>query len=193
MLIRLITFGFTFIAFYILNSSLLNANEKLVVIPIISSSPPAKVYTWQEDPSLIPEDGPDGDTLSAKIIIPPSAGIIADLNIYIFIKHTFNNDLDVSLVHKKGEQSLEVILFTDVGYNDHGFYVVLDDEASTNIGSIPDHPNDEPIIGSAKPENAELSNFDGRDASGEWTLTIDDDWRVDRGELISWSLNITED
>ena len=56
---------------------------------------------------------------------------IADVNVQIYITHTYNSDLDVYLIAPDGTR---IELFTDVGGRSDGFAgTVLDDEAETPI------------------------------------------------------------
>ncbi len=82
-------------------------------------------------------------------------------------------------------------LFTDVGNNDAGFLVWLSDDAATDIGSVPDDPNNRPVAGTFRPETPGVLAFDNVDASGTWTLSITDDSAGDFGTLQQWSLKIT--
>ncbi len=78
-----------------------------------------------------------------------------------------------------------VELFTDVGGGGDDFTgTTLDDEAGTSIalGSAP-------FSGSFQPEGS-LSDFDGEDAQGTWTLEITDEKRREWGWLLSPSLDI---
>jgi subtilisin-like proprotein convertase family protein len=79
-----------------------------------------------------------------------------------------------------------VELFTDVGgFHDNFHGTTLDDEASTPITSA-----NAPFSGTFRPEGS-LSDFDGEDPVGVWTLEIKDAAAADDGILNSWSLKIT--
>jgi subtilisin-like proprotein convertase family protein len=150
------------------------------------------VYSDTDTPLFIPDDGNPGDPLRAVINVPRSAGVVRDLDVALTISHTNNADLDVTLTHTGGGGTQVFSLFTDVGNNDDGFMVWLSDEAPTDIGTAPDDPQDRPVAGTFTPEGgALLSTFDGVDASGTWTLTVDDDAIGDTGMLLQWSLKIT--
>jgi subtilisin-like proprotein convertase family protein len=132
---------------------------------------------------LIPQGAPfltKGTTESSQTISGVS-GIITDVNINLRIVHSWAADLDVYLISPDGTQ---VELFTDVGGSSNGFEnTTLDDEAGTSIrdGSYP-------FIGTYRPEGS-LSDFDGEDANGTWTLRVIDDAYQDIGILNDWSLN----
>jgi subtilisin-like proprotein convertase family protein len=136
-----------------------------------------------------PEGIADAATLVSEIVVPPSGGIIRDLDVSLNIAHTFDGDLDVTLVHVP--TGIGVELFTDVGGTDEGFIIRLNDEAGIDIGTA-DNPADGAITGQFNPEGAALLDvFDGTDASGLWRLFVTDDAGGDSGTLMSWSLNVT--
>ena len=109
--------------------------------------------------------------------------IVGDLNVHLDINHQQDADLDVYLI---GPDGTRVELFTDVGGGGDNFSgTILDDEAATPITS-----GSAPFAGSYQPEGA-LSDFDGSDAKGEWTLEITDDRNRRSGSLNSWSIEIT--
>jgi uncharacterized delta-60 repeat protein len=108
---------------------------------------------------------------------------ILDLNVRLDVSHTWDEDLDVFLVSPDG---IEVELFTDVGGEFDNFTgTTLDDEASASIASAA-----APFTGVFQPEG-QLSDFNGQNTSGIWTLRIEDDVRGDVGTLNSWSIVVT--
>ena len=146
----------------------------------------AMSYAFRGFPSSIPDPG----TLVSELPVPVSAGLIRDLDVSLNISHAFDSDLDVALVHVPS--GITVPLFTDVGSNDDGFIIRLNDEAGTDIGTVPDDANDRAVTGTFNPEAAAvLSAFDGLDASGVWQLVVTDDAAALSGVLMSWSLHVT--
>jgi subtilisin-like proprotein convertase family protein len=137
-----------------------------------------------------PRPIPDLASLSVSIFVPTGAGALRDGDVFLAIQHTFDADLDVSLTHVPSGTT--VALFTDVGNNDDGFVVRLNDEAGVDIGTAPDDANDRAVMGTFNPEGAELlSSFDGLDASGEWRLTLTDDVGLFTGVLHAFELHFT--
>jgi hypothetical protein len=107
---------------------------------------------------------------------------IEDVNIHLSINHTYVADLDVFLVSPTGTR---VELFTDVGGSGQDFQsTTLDDEADISIAAAAG-----PFLGSYRPEGR-LSDFDGQNPNGVWTLELTDDAGNDVGSLVSWSLTI---
>ncbi len=116
-------------------------------------------FTLAGGSRAIADNGLVGDPLNVSIFVPSSAGMVRDLEVSLFIQHTSNSDLDVTLTHMLSGTS--VILFRDVGNNDDGLFIRLTDAAVTDIGSVADDPNDRAVAGSFNPEGtALLAAFD---------------------------------
>ena len=111
------------------------------------------------------------------------AGAVADVNVYLEIEHTYTGDLDLFLISPAGTS---VELSTDNGGSGDDFGgTTFDDEAATSIiGSVA------PFLGAFAPEGL-LSDFDGEEGQGTWTLTIDDDFGGDEGVLIAWEVIVS--
>jgi subtilisin-like proprotein convertase family protein len=142
--------------------------------------------TYYAESDVVPQGIADLVTTVVPIFVPPGAGTVRDLEVFLAIQHTFNGDLDVTLTHVPS--GLSIPLFTDVSGTDEGMVVRIDDEAGTDIGSA-DNPTDGAVFGSFNPEGSVLlSTFDGIDASGEWRLAITDDNNNDSGVVYAFQL-----
>jgi hypothetical protein len=132
----------------------------------------------------------DGQTTNVRLQVPPSAGIIRDLEVSLAIIHDEDDDLDVTLTHVVSGTSVE--LFTDVGGTHQGFIIRLDDAFPSDLGSV-STTGTTAVTGGFNPEGgALLSAFNGLDASGEWRLSIVDDTMNNKdGLLIGWTLHFT--
>jgi subtilisin family serine protease/subtilisin-like proprotein convertase family protein/PKD repeat protein len=109
---------------------------------------------------------------------------VGDVDVVLDIAHTWDEDLDVFLISPSGTR---VELFTDVGGSGDNFTNTrLDDEAATPITA-----GTAPFEGAFQPEGL-LSDFDGQNAQGTWTLEITDDSAQDSGTLNAWSLEIAQ-
>jgi subtilisin-like proprotein convertase family protein len=128
---------------------------------------------------------PIGDLRTINSVINIATAVtIADLNVGLDITHTYDGDLDVTLVAPNGTR---VELFSDVGGGGANFVgTVLDDEASSSIQT-----GAAPFTGRFRPE-APLSVLDGLDTVGNWTLEIRDDAGADIGTLNGWELVIAQ-
>jgi subtilisin-like proprotein convertase family protein len=113
-------------------------------------------------------------------------GSVFSIQVTLDITHSFDGDLDAFLISPSGRI---VELFSGVGGQYNNFQnLTLDDSAARSIATI--SANDVPYTGVWQPEG-HLSDFDGQDAAGIWTLQIRDTQQFDEGTLNSWSLKIT--
>ena len=111
--------------------------------------------------------------------------VISDINV-VDLKgmHSFISDLTFTL---KSPVGTEVVLFANICFNEDNFDLSLDDESTNN--DIPCPPADG---GSYRPSGS-LSDFNGQNAKGIWTLTVADNAIQDGGVLDSWGLEIGTD
>lgn len=108
---------------------------------------------------------------------------ISDLNVAINVTHTYDSDLIISLKSPTGVVS--TLSYRRGGSSDNFLSTIFDDEATKAISS-----GIAPFTGSFKPETL-LSAFDGLNARGVWTLTVEDKATYDTGKLNSWALSLT--
>ena len=133
---------------------------------------------------------PDAATTNVVMCVPPGTGTIRDLDVGLGIMHTFDGDPEVTLTHLSTGTSL--LLFADVGGTNEGFFIRLNNEAGTDIGTATNPKLDGAISGQFNPQgSAVLSVFDGQDAGGCWLLTITDDAGGDMGTLWDFILYVT--
>ncbi len=138
------------------------------------------VYIGGGSGTLIPPSGTSGTTEVTVEIF--DTGTVNDLDVRIFLFHTWDADLDIYLISPSGTT---VELSTDNGGSGDDYIdTYFDDEALVPITS-----GSAPFTGSFRPEG-NLSDFDGEPIEGIWTLRIEDDTGGDRGQLIAWSLHI---
>lgn len=123
-----------------------------------------------------------GNVTYNSIINVPGGGAITDVNVTINITHTWDADMDIFLVSPAGTL---VELTTDNGsLGDNYVNTVFDQQATTLITA-----GSAPFTGLFIPEG-NLSNLNGEDAAGNWTLRVTDDAGGDGGSLNSWILEI---
>ncbi|MCL1474338.1 S8 family serine peptidase [Argonema antarcticum] len=133
--------------------------------------------------SDIPKLISDYTTVTSVIDVSDLDGPIVDVNVTLDITHTYDADLNVSLISPTGEA---IELFNGVGSSADNFSnTTLDDEAATPITA-----GFAPFTGNFQPEEL-LAAFDGENANGTWTLQVSDEAGGDVGTLNSWSLNLT--
>ena len=143
----------------------------------------------------IPDD--DADGASSSIIIA-DAGEIQDLDLVLGdLNHTWLGDLIITLTHVDSNTSWNISNRAgqlEGGDESFGFDIdlngnyTIDDESTS--GSFHDQIGFEGDVLPAGDYNSlgSLSNFDGLDIAGTWTLSISDNGLGDTGGLGSWSL-----
>ncbi len=119
----------------------------------------------------------------ARTVVGPG-GPIVDLDLYLSIIHSAPGTLDISLTSPAGTT---VLLTSGNGGLGVGFgNPTFDDEAAVAVSAV-----GAPFSGNLQPDGL-LSNFDGEDSSGTWTLTVVDTVAAtDDGTLTFWQLNVT--
>lgn len=147
----------------------------------IETTPDQAIH--QDAPS-VPQALLDYTTVKNELIIEQE-GIIVDVNVTIDISHTYNGDVNVYLVAPDGTR---VILVRDLGGNSHNFTnTTFDDSATKAITSIT--PSQAPFTGSYRPMTP-LSELNGLNSAGTWTLEVEDDGPGNQGTLNAWSIDI---
>jgi len=122
---------------------------------------------------------PDVSTVDVPLNVP-DFGTVSDVNVRVRLNHTFDGDLDISLVHPDGT----VVLLSNnrggggdnygTGTNDcSGTPTVFDDEAGTAIGA-----GSPPFAGSFRPDSP-LTAVDGKPVNGVWKLRVSDTAALD--------------
>ena len=134
-------------------------------------------YPSSDTPIVIP----DLNTINSGINVLDGFAI-DDVNVTLDISHTYDADLSVYLISPQGTR---VELFTNVGGSGDNFTsTTLDDDCATPITS-----GTAPFTGCYRPEGS-LTDFDGENSSGVWTLEVTDAFSQDTGILRSWSLEL---
>ncbi len=125
---------------------------------------------------------PDQSTVTSSIAVVNS-GTITDVNVQVNLTHTYDQDLELTLIAADGTR----IQLANVGGGSGENYTntIFDDEASTLISS-----GAAPFTGSYRPL-ASLSALDGKSATGTWTLEVKDKAGGDTGTLLGWSVALT--
>lgn len=129
----------------------------------------------------LPQALPDYATKKSELLFT-EVGQIVDIDVTIELLHTYDADMNVTLISPSGTR---VILFADIGGSgDHFQITTLDDEATTAITA-----GAAPFNGTFNPQEF-LSAFDGEDAAGIWQIEIEDDAQNDTGLLLAWSISV---
>jgi len=142
-------------------------------------------YDSADVPIVIKDAKPKRASKTISTLSISDAFEILDLNVHLDISHIRDQDLDVYLTSPTGTR---VELFSAVGnlllknYNFAG--TILDDQASTPITD-----GEAPFAGRFRPEGL-LSDFNGENTAGTWTLEVVDNTFRDEGTLNSWSIEV---
>ena len=129
--------------------------------------------------TAIPDNDPTGLTVA---LVSAAVDPIIDIDVEVDITHTWDGDLDITLISPTGTS---VLLSDNNGSTGDNFIdTVFDDGAATAIGN-----GSPPFTGSFIPDNP-LSAFNGEVATGTWELLIVDSGNGDVGTLDSWTLTI---
>ena len=124
-------------------------------------------------------------TLSETLTVPDYDGTftVADVTLSLSITDASDSTLTAELIAPNGTS---VALFSNVGDHGQNFTsTVLDDAALSSITS-----GTAPFTGSYQPTGS-FSSLVGSNASGTWTLQIQNSSQSLTGVLLNWSLNIT--
>lgn len=122
----------------------------------------------------------------------PDNGLIVDVDVVLDIEHTWVGDIEVTLESPLGTM---VSLIDRPGTTGGGgcpgddIVVTLDDDAANAV-------EDEcaagiPTINGTFSPNGQLSDFNGQNAAGTWTLTVVDHAGGDVGRLNEWGFTVT--
>jgi subtilisin-like proprotein convertase family protein len=132
--------------------------------------------------TAVPVSIPDLTTVTSTLNVANHIEII-DINVTIGkLHHQSVGDLVLTIISPNG---IELVLSNLRGGDGNNFiHTVFDDEAATAIGA-----GSAPFNGSFIPD-ALLTDFDGSDAFGAWTLRISDQAGGNEGRLAEWSIEI---
>lgn len=130
----------------------------------------------------------DVNTVTSTTNVSGLSGAVGKVTVSFFLTHTFDADLDISLI---GPDGTSVELTSDNGGAGDNYgtscavRTVFDDAAATPVTS-----GTAPFAGTFRPEGM-LSAFNGKPGNGTWTLVITDDLGGDTGVLMCWGLQIS--
>lgn len=148
---------------------------------------PCITYVASDLPKNIPESGGTSGTTTSTINIPFSDNIGSDVTldqVQIDLDHTFDGDLDISLV-SPANTSL-ILSDQNGGSGDDYENTRFRDDAA---GTIDDLSASAPFNGIFLPEGGTFAGaFGGESTLGNWTLEIVDNLAGDGGDLFTFSI-----
>jgi subtilisin-like proprotein convertase family protein len=133
----------------------------------------------------------DNATTDIPITVNNISGSLAKVTLSLYLTHSFDNDLIISLISPDGT-TVELSSLNGGGSDNYGSScsarTIFDDAAATSISS-----GTAPFTGTFKPEGL-LSAFNGKsgaDVNGTWTLRIRDVANLDVGTFMCATLNLS--
>ncbi len=139
------------------------------------------VYT-NSTPLAIPDYGCPNYVTST--IVVSDSFFIGDLNVGVWIAHTWRSDLDMYL---QGPDGTTVELYTDPDGSADNINVLFD-ESSPNVADSNNHNPPPPYYYVTWNPEGNLNDFNFKNAQGTWTLRLCDDASGDTGTLNTWTL-----
>ena len=149
------------------------------------SLPPTTNTYAVDTPTPIPDNA---TVYSDLVVAEPGAPLVADVNVFLRIDHTYDWDLTLALEHPDGS---EVLLVNQRGGSGNHFgtgacgtavYTVLDQSAALAITN-----GRAPFTNSFRPE-ATLDAFNGKPLNGTWRLRMKDAFPLDPGTNLCWGI-----
>ena len=137
-------------------------------------------YAYSGPPVAIPDNLPAGASVTINVA---DVQQIVDLNVRVNLTHTFDGDLVLSLI---GPDNTTILLSNRRGSSGDNFTnTVFDQEATTPIAS-----GTAPFTGSFIPDES-LVAYNGKFATGTWTLKVVDAASIDTGNITGFDLLFT--
>lgn len=181
----------------IFSSTMLTPTLSSAFLPVILLQPTPKPYITPEkvlfceylsNPIVIPDNDLTGINRNMDV---SDERTIADLDIFINIRHTRVGDLIVQLTHQDDGKSITLIdrpgyPALDLGCQNDHVRTVLDDEINSPVeGKCAASPS--AISGIFIPQES-LSEFDGDRIDGQWTFNVSDNSSGSSGDIRKWCL-----
>ncbi len=134
--------------------------------------------TYTVSPS-IPITDNNGSNFDTSTLSVPDNITISDVNVGVDITHSYLSDLQIKIANPGGT---EVIIFDRSCTSNINMNVTFDDAGSSLACASP-------TVGTYVPANA-LSAFNSQTSNGTWTLSVNDNARIDTGTLNTWTLEL---
>ncbi len=150
-------------------------------------------YTDTPAPSVVISDVSCGTAAAiTRNIVVPTSYIVGDVDIGIFLTHTYRSDLRINLVAP--DNTIVNVMLNVAGSGDNVNDLFNDEAAAaitTHNGTVTDPTTAPPPYSHSFIPSALLSAFDGKNAAGTWRITICDSANADVGNYIRGDLIIT--
>jgi subtilisin-like proprotein convertase family protein len=115
-------------------------------------------------------------------------GAVTDVDLRITeLRHSYLGDLRIELIHPDGTVATIIDRLNSGNFAGDD---ILDAVFDSDVATAPVSTGPGPVTGRVRPApQAELDKFDGKPASGTWTLRMRDFYPGDSGELRRWGLD----
>ena len=130
----------------------------------------------------------DNSCFTTSLTVPDIFNV-GDLNVGVWITHTYRSDLDLWLTSPNGT---EIDLLTDADSGADNLNVLLDD-SSPYLPDAVNHTAPPPYYYAWWQPDTPLAQFFGEAGQGEWVMEVCDDAGGDTGVLNQWTLFFTTD
>ena len=137
------------------------------------------MFTATDTPIALPASGVNTRN---SIITVVQDFPITDVNVRINIAHTYDSDLDISLISPAG--TVIDLSSANGGSGDNFTNTFFDQDATTLITA-----GAPPFTGSFQPEG-NLSSLNGQMSAGNWTLRVVDNFNLDGGSINEFRLDL---
>lgn len=128
----------------------------------------------------------DNVAVTSTLSVSGVTNFVTDVNVNLNITHTWDSDLDITLIAPNGTR---ILLISRAGADADNFTnTVLDDEAATSVQT-----GVAPFTGSYRPFQplTVLDGLSGTNVNGTWSLEVRDNATDDQGTLNNWSITMT--
>lgn len=114
--------------------------------------------------------------------------IVSDINIFVSINHTREEDLNITLESPSGDVCV-LSSFNTLVANSDNLITVFDDQADSMINTNGRYVSYSPSIRAYQNQN---SKFAGKDTKGYWKIRIYDGSTAENGQLYAWGIQFNE-
>jgi subtilisin-like proprotein convertase family protein len=148
----------------------------------VTVSPGSSSQNFTNDTDVFISSGAPS-TVTSSLNVSGLAGVIQDVEVKVNLFHTYDRDVQITLIAPDGTR---ILLFNRHGGNgDNIVNTTFNDAASLGIWNA-----SAPFSGSFRPWQA-LGGLNGKNPNGTWKLEIKDNARYDGGRLDNWTLALT--
>lgn len=145
----------------------------------VTAPPTNNTYTFTNNTDVTISSS-SAVTVTSSIVVSGLTGTLQDVDVQLNIRHTWDSDLQITLIAPDGTR---VQLFNrHGGSGDNLLNTTFDSAATTSISNAA-----APFTGTFKPYQT-LNVLNGKAPNGTWKLEIKDLYRLDGGYLDNWSV-----